>query len=75
MFVHGGIRHLEIEISGRDLVGQVHGGIRHLEMANRLVNLNLLVHGGIRHLERKYSLGWMDGISSWRHTPFRKVQA
>ena len=50
--VHGGIRHLEMNISLHFSRFGVHGGIRHLEIIFAHGRLLSVVHGGIRHLER-----------------------
>ena len=53
--VHGGIRHLEMNVSSQAKSAHVHGGIRHLEM-HLMSHSNLTtVHGGIRHLEILHS--------------------
>ncbi len=56
LIVHGGIRHLEKELTIPQLRDLVHGGIRHLENEDVFRSYFTNVHGGIRHLEIHFRL-------------------
>ena len=50
-FVHGDIRHLEIQGTWNNTTQSVHGDIRHLEIKINYPLQAWNVHGDIRHLE------------------------